>query len=242
LAFCPDGALSHTDALELWGLPTMQSARIHVTIPVDAPQQTGKLQVHRRKWFRPELPFAQVRDGYRVVRLEQAVIESWRWLPTVVRRAPAIVAVRERRTTPERLLEVLDLQPFAAGAGAQRRLFAQLAAGNQSELEIWGHEKVFADKSLPESVTQHRVHIGSRYVLLDRAFLAEMVAVELDGAAYHGSPGQRERDLRRDSALAKLGWVTVRYTHPRLHSDPGGIVDELVSILDRRRKQLRASA
>jgi very-short-patch-repair endonuclease len=75
-------------------------------------------------------------------------------------------------------------------------------------------------------------------MILDRAFLAEMVAVELDGAAYHGAPGQRERDLRRDSALARLGWLTVRFSHLRLHREPGHVIDELVEILEHRRSQL----
>ncbi len=65
-----------------------------------------------------------------------------------------------------------------------------LAAGTHSELEMWGHQKVFTNKALPASSIQHRVQVGNSYVLLDRAFLAEMVAVELDGAAYHGTPGQ----------------------------------------------------
>jgi len=38
-------------------------------------------------------------------------------------------------------------------------------------------------KRLPVSVAQHRLRVAGRTVILDRAFLAEMVAVELDGAA-----------------------------------------------------------
>jgi very-short-patch-repair endonuclease len=178
----------------------------------------------------------------RVIRIEQAIVEGWGVLPHLARCAPAIVAVRDRRTSADQLIEVLGAQPWIRGAGEQRRLFSLLAAGNHSELEIWGHQKVFTDKALPRSVTQHHLQVGSNTVYLDRAFLEEMVAVELDGAAYHGSPGQRERDLRRDAGVAQLGWLTVRYSHPRLHTDPGGVVDELVRILARRREQLRASA
>ncbi|HEX3866735.1 MAG TPA: DUF559 domain-containing protein [Gemmatimonadaceae bacterium] len=89
---------------------------------------------------------------------------------------------------------------------------------------------------------QRRTAVGNRVFVLDRSFEAELVAVELDGAAYHGAPGQRERDLRRDAALARLGWLTVRYSHPRLHGDAGGVIEELADILARRRKQLRRPA
>ncbi|HVW81415.1 MAG TPA: DUF559 domain-containing protein [Mycobacteriales bacterium] len=175
------------------------------------------------------------------MRLEQAVIESWRLLPLMDQRAPAIVGVRERRTTAGRLLEQLELHPTTPGARAQRRLFEMLAAGNHSELEIWGHQRVFTDKRLPRSATQHRLALDKRVVYLDRAFPEELVAVELDGAAYHGSRGQRERDLRRDAELARLGWLTVRYSHQRLHQDAGGVIEELLEILRRRRAQLAAA-
>lgn len=242
LAYRPDGALSHTDALDVWGLPTMHSARVHVTVGSASSQNSCGLRLHRRVKYRPGSPHVLIRNGFRIVRIEQAIVESWGVLPRLDRRAPAIIGIRERRTTPDRILSVIDDQPWIRGSGELRRCVDLLAAGNHSELEIWGHQKVFGDKALPASVTQHRVRVGSGYVLLDRAFLAEMVAVELDGAAYHGSPGQRERDLRRDAALAELGWITVRYSHQRLHADPGGVVDELAAILARRRQQLRASA
>jgi very-short-patch-repair endonuclease len=196
------------------------------------------IRLHRRSLYRPEAPWSFEHDGLRVVRLEQAVIESWPLLPELDRRAPAIVAVRERRTNAERLTEVLDLQPRVSGARELRKLFALLAAGNRSELEIWGHEHVFGDRRLPRSTAQLRLTAGRRTVYLDRAFEAEMVAVELDGAAYHGSPGQREHDLRRDSDLARVGWITIRFSHQRLHDDPEGVIVELLEILERRRSQL----
>jgi len=242
LAYCQDGALSHTDALDVWGLPAGPSRLVHLTVGPDAPNTSRGVHLHRRLGHHPDAPAVLRRGGLRVVRLEQAVIESWPLLPLVDRRAPAIVAVRERRTTPERLLGLLESQPTTRGIRDQRRLFALLAAGNHSELEVWGHERVFSDPRLPRSVTQHRLQIGSRVVYLDRAFVDEMVAVELDGAAYHGSPSQREFDNRRDAGVAKLGWLTVRYSHPRLHADPDVVVEELLTILERRRKQLRIPA
>jgi very-short-patch-repair endonuclease len=65
-----------------------------------------------------------------------------------------------------------------------------------------------------------------------------MVAVELDGAAWHGSQSQRERAVRRDAQLAALGIVVVRFTHHRLHHEPDRVIDELLSILAARRRQL----
>jgi hypothetical protein len=119
-----------------------------------------------------------------------------------------------------------------------RRLFAAMADGCRSELELWGHEWVFAHPCLPPSTGQHAVTIDNRTVYLDRAFRREMVGVELDGASYHSSPGQRERDVRRDAFLARHGWLIVRFTHQRLHADSDGVRRELLEILRMRRRQL----
>ncbi len=60
------------------------------------------------------------------------------------------------------------------------------------------------------------------------------MAVELDGAAFHGSRKQRERDLRRDTALAALGWVVLRFSYARLMSDPEGCRREIVAVVSAR--------
>ena len=46
--------------------------------------------------------------------------------------------------------------------------------------------------------------------------------MELDGERWHSTREQRERDRRRDAALAAAGWVTLRFSHRRLHDDPEG--------------------
>lgn len=79
-------------------------------------------------------------------------------------------------------------------------------------------------------------------IYLDRYFEEERLAVELDGAAFHGSPGQRERDIRRDAALAAIGIQVIRFSHQRLFADPEGVRRELLQILAARRRQLGLSA
>lgn len=64
---------------------------------------------------------------------------------------------------------------------------------------------------------------------MDAAWPEARVAVELDGAAFHGSKEQRERDLRRDSALAAAGWVVLRFSYARLVNDPEGCRREIIA-------------
>jgi very-short-patch-repair endonuclease len=58
---------------------------------------------------------------------------------------------------------------------------------------------------------------------------------ELDGAKYHAGPADRERDLRRDAALAALGITVVRFTHDRLVHAPGEVGRQVAAILATRR-------
>jgi very-short-patch-repair endonuclease len=119
-----------------------------------------------------------------------------------------------------------------------RQLIRLVDAGCHSELELWGHARVFSDPRLSHARLQHRVRTARGTKYLDRYFEAEMVNVELDGSAYHGRPGQRQRDIQRDAALAALGILVVRFSHRRLHAEPAGVVAEIVEILRVRRRQL----
>jgi len=88
---------------------------------------------------------------------------------------------------------------------------------------------------VPAYVQQHRVVLpDGRAAELDAAWPEARVAVELDGAAFHGSREARERDLRRDSALAALGWVVLRFSYERLVSDPDGCRREIEAVVRHR--------
>jgi very-short-patch-repair endonuclease len=89
-------------------------------------------------------------------------------------------------------------------------------------LEIWGHLHVVTGPDFVHLRRQLAVHIGRRTVYLDLADEATMVAIELDGAAYHDDTLARERDRRRDALLATLGWLTLRFSSRRLRSAAGG--------------------
>jgi very-short-patch-repair endonuclease len=110
-----------------------------------------------------------------------------------------------------------------------------LAAGCESELEIWGYLHVFDIPALRHGVRQKWIAVGARRYRLDLAYETEQVAVELDGERYHSSRDKREQDRRRDSALAAVGWLTLRFSHERLHWDVEGCRRETLETLAARR-------
>jgi len=120
-----------------------------------------------------------------------------------------------------------------------RRIFGLVAAGCQSVLELVGHEHVFCVGELRRAQCQVPVPTRIGRVYLDRYYDEEMVAVEMDGAAYHGSPRQRERDIMRDAAVAALGIQTLRFSHLRLFHNMLDVRLETLQVLAARRHQLR---
>jgi hypothetical protein len=235
----PGAALSHTTALRRWGIQHVpRDGRRHVTVAGHVRcRGDDSLVVHRRQRFPNDASIAW-RAGLPVVALEQALVESWAVLEPSERLGPFFVAVRERRTTPQRIFATFLEQPRTEGAAEIAALCDLMDEGCRSELELFGHRRVFDSESLPSAVLQHPVATALGTFFLDRAYLAERVGVELDGAAYHGDSAQREHDVRRDAALAAVGWLIVRFTYRRLHADPEGCRRELAEILESRRRQL----
>ena len=224
-------ALSHLTALHRSGLLDEPPDRIHVSVPAHRVlrPQTG-LAVHRIARF----PTLHRVDGLVTTCVAASVVDSWPLLRGRDQRAPAIAAVRTGVVTPASLVVELDRHPRLPGRRDLAALVGQLADGCESELEIWGHAAVFRGPGLEHGVRQYAIRAGGNRYRLDLAFVAERVAVEMDGERWHSTREQRERDRRRDAALASAGWVTLRFSHRRLHDDPGGCRRDTLATLARR--------
>lgn len=231
-----DGALSHLSALAVWELPVPATARVHlITGSHRQLRHGGDLTVHRRAGFVAGPPHAVLRHGLPVTRLERSVVDSWPLLRGDAQRAPAIRAVADRRTTADRLLTEARRAIRLPGRRQLLALLGKLAAGCRSELELWGYDHVLRGPGVPPFAWQVPIDLGGRTVHLDAYRAQERVAVELDGARWHASPADRERDLRRDAALAARGIMVVRYTYQRLMTEPAAVQAELLAVLAARR-------
>jgi very-short-patch-repair endonuclease len=150
-------------------------------------------------------------------------VDTWGsppWSDRADVRAAAITAVRRRMCRPSALAYELARSTRLPGRAELATLIGLLADGCRSELEIWGCLQVLRAPGMPRFVQQRRVIVGSETFVLDAACEESMLAVEMDGAAWHGSRIQRESDIRRDSLLATVGWQTLRYSYTRLTRSP----------------------
>jgi hypothetical protein len=238
------GPLSHVSALALWDAVQSWSQPVHVTVPADrSPRRTTGVVVHRTTL---PLPMTSI-HGIPVTDLSRSLVDAWDWAhrtrkgrrpgggQAVVRQA-VIECVRSRRTSVGALRAESAACSVHAGRAELSRLLGLVADGCESELEVWGVTRVLpGPPRVPAWVQQYPIRLGDgRLVRLDAAYPEARVAVELDGAAFHGSRAARERDLRRDSALAALGWVVLRFSYARLMSDPEGCRREIEAVVLRR--------
>jgi hypothetical protein len=237
------GPVSHISALRLWGVLDQSAEPVHVTVPADRfPRNPAGVVVHRTTL---RLPVAAV-DAIPVTPLSQSLVDAWDWSHRIRRgeangggrtvRQAVIECVRSRRTGVSEIRARSASRQVHAGRAELVGLLDLLAGGCESELEIWGVTQVLpGPPDLPRWVQQHEIRLDDgRRVRLDAAYLEARVAVELDGAAFHGSRAARERDLRRDTALAALGWVVLRFSYARLMADPAGCRREIEAVVRRR--------
>ena len=233
------GTLSHASALAVWRVLGGGDGPVHLSVPAARRASRSRgLVVHRVRDLESDRlgPFP-------VTPLPRALADSWGWAfgasggRRVVEqvRGAVIGSLRDRRLTVAELRTEEARRPGLPGRRELRSLVDLVAQGCQSELEIWGVREVLQTPGMPRFVQQHPVALPFGTVRLDAAVPELKVAVELDGAAFHGSPEAREQDTRRDVALAALGWVVLRFSYRRLTRQPEACRREILAVCRARR-------
>lgn len=210
------GAASHRTALALWGL-VRPGGPIHLTVePGRSNRRSSGLVLHRSQDLRDAVRRV---EGVPLTSVERTLVDTWGRPGDIARaavRAAAITAVRRRMCRPQDLALEIARRPQLPARTALADLVRLLDDGCQSELEIWGCLNVLQAPGMPHFTLQHRIRVAGQTFVLDAACEEVRLAVEMDGAAWHGSREQRERDIRRDALLATVGWQTLRFSFARL--------------------------
>jgi very-short-patch-repair endonuclease len=236
----PKAALSHTTALAVWGIRPLERP-LHLTVDQGVRRAgTQGLVVHRRLQFAPTAPQCLLRRDLLVTALARTVIDSWPLLPVRERRPLALEVTRSGMTTAEQLREALAERGNVGGHRFLAQTIDLIDDGCQRELEALGVLNVFRHRDLPPSIGQYRVEVAVGAVRLDRAWPEVKLAVELDGAKHHTAPEDRRRDLARDTALAAVGWVVLRFTYADVLRDSAVVRRRVLDAYRTRAAQLRA--
>lgn len=230
------GVVSHRSALALWELAPPGNP-VHLTVELSrSGRGSAGVVLHRSRELAESIRRV---DGLPVSCPERAVVDAWGAPAGLSRadvRAAAIAGVRRRLCLPRQLDAEVQRRPSLPGRAALRQLIAHLADGCQSELEIWGCLEVLRAPGMPSFVQQRRIAVGGEVFVLDAAYDEVQLAVEMDGAAWHGSRQQRERDIRRDALLATIGWQTLRFGFRRMTTNPAGCRNDIRAAYAARRR------
>ncbi len=165
----------------------------------------------------------------RVTSVEDALVASWSLLPEPIRTAALIEAVNRRMTLPSRIAMTMSRAGNLPERRALLKLVDKLVRGCRSQLELFGLAEVL--RGLPHVQRQVRMVVGGQTYYLDAYAESKKLDIELDGTAWHSTPEQRERDLRRDAALATAGIRVVRFTYRMMVSDPMAVRAQLRRLL-----------
>jgi very-short-patch-repair endonuclease len=112
------------------------------------------------------------------------------------------------------------------GAPAARRLLNAASGGARSEAE-----RLLIQLLRQEHITGWRANYPVSGYLVDVAFPAQRVAVEVDGWAFHSDHGAFQHDRIRQNRIALLGWQVLRFTWRDLTEQPVRVVAQIRSAI-----------
>lgn len=223
------GVLSHQSAGLLWRLPIEPVEQRHVTL-LDGRRtrpQPG-IVVHRGSLDRTAVvPVRGLRvtdrpttivDLVRTVGRGQAqeLLDRSLQLGWLSEQAVAH-AVRDAAGRPgtEQLRVLARRSESGARAESERRLHAVL---NRAGLTGW--------------IAQYRIRLPNGSAVVDVAFPAARLVIEVDGRRWHGAFAERfEQDRMRQNELVLLGWRVIRATWAMLRDQPDHLVRQVAAAL-----------
>ena len=240
------GVLSHTSALMAHGLLDRPAARLDVTVPPrDRLRSTRRLRIHRSS--RPS--GITIAGDLAATSLARALVDTWgdahrgrrSAYHVDLARSAVYRAARERRVSPASVEAELLVNPRLPGMGAFRELLGEVASGSHSHLESIGMRALMAT-GLPRPSRQYEIHLPSGSLHVDLAWPEVKLAVEFDGAAYHAGRKDWQRDLRRDAALAALGWLVLRFSYADISERPTTCAAQVAATYRARHHEVRTHA
>lgn len=171
--------------------------------------------------------------GITVASVTDTVIDLLRFLPAGSARLVAYRACQTRILTVADLTVACERLVRCSGAPQLRAITADMADGAQSEAERLA-VKILQEMGVTGWVTQHEITLpdGSRAVI-DIAFPERLIAIEVDGRAFHTDAARFERDRRRQNMLVQYGWTVLRFTWTDVAERPRSVAERIRATLAR---------
>lgn len=223
LATGDSAALSHRSAAALWGLRPDRSL-VDVVVPSDGGRgRRRRVAVHRSA----QLTDAEVtrKRGIPVTCPERTLIDLAEVVDRRTLERALDEAVRLNLTTEAKLLRATERHPGRSGAAKLSAVLTEHAAGTTATENDF-EELLLAicdEHRIPRPNCQERL---GRY-RPDFIWPEQLLIVETDGRATHGTHRAFEDDRARDVELTTAGWRVLRFTWHQLTGEPGWVARKL---------------
>ena len=217
---------SHRGACATYGV--MPESVAEVTVPFKSDLVLADGVVHRSR--RP-LAKTRVLDGIRVCSVERALLDAASVCSELEVETAVEAALLKRLTTEERLWTALIAEGGRGvpGSARFRKVLENRPRGRpaRSVLEVLTG-RLLRKNGVTGFVRNFRVTgLDGTSFEIDFAFVDQMVALEVDGKAFHSTRTQTAKDRKRQKRLEALGWRFVRVGWHDVVLRPNWVLEQL---------------
>ncbi|MBK5223650.1 MAG: type IV toxin-antitoxin system AbiEi family antitoxin domain-containing protein [Acidimicrobiia bacterium] len=232
----PMAAIGFTTAGQKLRFRRMGDDLVHVLVPHDCTATMPGVVVHRCRRIDPvDLTRART-DGIRLTSPPRTILDAAGLIGREATTSVVEQALAERRCTLATLMSTARRlhHPRRPGSMIFRDVLLSrpaLRVAARSDLEVRAAAAI-ERRGLPAPAVNLPFVIGpGDCVVLDLAWPAFKLAVEVDHPFWHDGIVEARRDKRRDRRLAALGWQTLRVTEWDIEHDVDAMADEIGGVL-----------
>lgn len=239
LAVGPQAVVTHETALHLHGLHNVSGRPITLTVPHGGHARLSGVFVHQIQDLFDRPDHITKVSGLPVSTVERTAVDLAASLRQVHLAKVVDDVVTSRSSSYPSIGRCLHevMRPGKRGLGKLARVLDQRADGYvppQSKLEV-AFFALLKAAGLPEPRRQFPLPgRGAVEGLVDAAYVAVKVIVEIDGRRWHARIDALKRDHQRDTEAARAGWLTIRLMYEQIVHEPHEVCAALTEILDRR--------
>ena len=135
-------------------------------------------------------------------------------------------ALLRGRVSLRQLVAAQERYPGRRGAGVSAQMLASAASGARSEAE-----RILLRLLRAADIGQWVASHPSCGYVIDVAFCAQMLAVEIDGFAFHSDARAFQDDRTRQNVLVAAGWTILRFTWQDLTERPQQVIAQIHAAL-----------
>ena len=215
------GVLGFSTAAHLWG-HAEQPDRIQLIIPRSAHRWRNRsVRTHRIDLLARAVT---TREGLPITSRRETLLDHIGRLRPSEGRQLADRAVQRGWLMPSDFEHRVRTQPGRIGNTLLREIASVVGDGAAAESERLLHRLLRGARLSGWQANTPIWHRGELIAVVDVAFRAERLAIEVDGLAFHSAPDRFQRDRRRQNDVVGLGWTVLRFTWSDLVDRPQYVI------------------